>query len=106
MKNLFIGLVWAFMLAGCVSTQLSIRDNLENNLNTADLAVTVAKEMIRTERLSDEYSDDVDELRNIVGDVRDSLAIGDVEFAIKTWQDGVKIMLEINGKIYDAKNNP
>lgn len=95
---------FAVTLIGCISTNLTRKENLETNLANAEVILAVADSMIYTEKLDAEYQEDVDAVIDIIADTRFLIEDGLELQALKTWQEGALLMIELNNKIYDAKN--
>ena len=104
MKNLLIGLVLVAMV-GCISTNLTRKENLETNLANAEVILAVADSLIYTEKLDAKHQEDIDEIKDLIVDVRFMLEDGAGIQAVKTWQEGAILLIKLNNKIYDAKNN-
>ena len=104
MKNLLIGLVLVAMV-GCISTNLTRKENLETNLANAEVILAVADSLIYTEKLDAKHQEDIDEIKDLIVDVRFMLEDGEAIQAVKTWQEGAILLIKLNNKIYDAKNN-
>ena len=102
MKNLLIGLILVVMV-GCISTNMTRKENLETNLANAKVMLAVADSLIYTEKLDAKYQEDIDNIKDIIVDVRFMLEDGEDIQAIKTWQEGAILLIKLNNKIYDAK---
>ena len=102
MKNFLIGLVLVVMV-GCISTNMTRKENLETNLANAEVILAVADSLIYTEKLDAKYQEDINNIKDIIVDVRFMLEDGEDIQAIKTWQEGAILLIKLNNKIYDAK---
>ena len=102
MKNFLIGLVLVAMV-GCISTNLTRKENLETNLANAEVILAVADSMIYTEKLDARYKEDINYIKDIIAHVRFLVEDGAETLAIKTWQEGALLIISLNNKIYDAK---
>ena len=102
MKNLLIGLILVVMV-GCISTNMTRKENLETNLANAEVILALADSLIHTENLNAKYQEDIDDIKDIIVDVRFMLEDGEDIQAIKTWQEGAILLIKLNNKIYDAK---
>ena len=102
MKKWLVGIMLLVMV-GCVSTNMTKKDNLEMNLANAEVILAVADSLIYTEKIDAKYQKDVDELNGLIAEVRFLVKEGDELLAIKTWQGGALLLISLNNKIYEAK---
>ena len=102
MKNFLIGLILVVMV-GCISTDVTRKENLETNLANAEVILALADSLIYTEKLNAKYQEDINDIKDIIVDVRFMLEDGEDIQAIKTWQEGAVLLIKLNNKIYDAK---
>ena len=101
-KNLIV-IFFILAMVGCISTNMTRKENLETNLANAEVALALADSLIHTEKLNAKYQEDINNIKDIIVDVRFMLEDGEDIQAIKTWQEGAILLIKLNNKIYDAK---
>ena len=99
MKKWLVGIMLLVMV-GCVSTNMTKKENLEMNLANAEVILAVADSLIYTEKIDAKYQKDVDELNGLIAEVRFLVSEGDEVLSFKAWQQGAVLLIQLNNKIY------